>query len=191
MEGEKEDERERHYWHEFSIFLYLIEELMNHGPQTAKHGEEKSCAPIILGTCRFMCESCWDHKLNMLNILPSTAGCFSFWFTSLNSWTTKTPWVLILLNYLLYFTKQNKTLRFVEGRQPYGTFVLVLADDSTSPPLTVQPVWNSRRSGVLHQHCFHATAESVLHESSKGEAPCRRILKSSGELRIDITAPAQ
>ncbi len=67
----------------------------------------------------------------------------------LNSRTTKTSWVIILMKFCSTFlqTKQN-----VKGQlagqmrllwHVCGEFVSVLADDLTSP-LTVQPVWDSK-----------------------------------------------
>lgn len=69
-----------------------------------------------------------------------------------------------------------------------GEFVLVVADDSTSPLLTVQPVWDSRRSVALHHCCSHASVFFTwIHVSDRSS----RIQKNlGGGLRRDVTAPA-
>lgn len=65
-------------------------------------------------------------------------------------------------------------------------FVPFLADDSTSPLLSQ---CETVRCCTSVLPCD--SAQSVLHESSEGEAPSRCILRPSGEIRIDITGPAQ
>lgn len=137
----------------------------------------------------------------MQNILPSTPGCCNFWFNIRNwSWTAETNTIK-----LPAYIPSNKTLKFTEGRAGRAggqvqwallcvcaTFTPDLADDSTSPLLAVQPVWHSRSSGVLHQRCYQVTVLKAFHMNPvKARPPRRQILKSSGELRRDITVSAQ